>query len=52
MTFTTDNTDGYTVNELAALNAELATRLSSIDVTDTDARADAEKAFHDEVAGR
>jgi hypothetical protein len=33
--FTTDNTEGYTTAELAALNAELAIRLSAI--ADTDA---------------
>jgi hypothetical protein len=47
--FTTDNTEGYTTVELAALNAELAARLAAVDF---DERADVEKAFHDEVAAR
>ena len=47
--FTTDNTDGYTTEQLAALNAELAKRLVGVDDAD---RADVEKAFADEVAGR
>jgi hypothetical protein len=50
--FTADNTEGYTAAELATLNAELAQRLASIPVDDVDARAAAEKAFSDEVAGR
>jgi hypothetical protein len=49
MTFTQDNTQGYTDAELAALNAELAQRLDSVDDED---RADIEKAFADEVAAR
>lgn len=52
MAFTTDNTQGYTDAELAALNAELAAKLTAIDPDDTDARAEVEKAFHDEVSGR
>lgn len=52
MPFTIENTAGYTVTELAALNAKLAARLSAIDASDTDARAEAEKAFADEVARR
>ena len=50
--FTADNTEGYTQADLDALNAELAERLSTINPDDIDARADAEKAFHDEIAGR
>lgn len=50
--FTTDNTDGYTQAQLDALNVELTERMATIDPNDTDARADAEKAFHDEVARR
>jgi hypothetical protein len=50
--FTQDNTSGYTEAELAALNAELATVLVAIDADDTDARAQAEKAFADEVSRR
>lgn len=52
MTYTMDNTEGYTAAELAALNVELAARLAQIDPDDVDARAEAEKAFHDEVARR
>jgi hypothetical protein len=53
MAFTTiDNTTGYTQAELDALNAELAERLAEIDPDDTDARAEAEKAFADEVSRR
>lgn len=52
MAFTIDNTEGFTPAELAALNAELAERLATIPADDTDARAEAEKAFHDEVARR
>lgn len=52
MAFTTDNTEGYTAAELAALNAELAERLATIPADDTDARDAAEKAFADEVARR
>lgn len=47
--FTTDNTEGYTAQQLAALNSELAQRL--VDVADED-RADVESAFNDEVARR
>jgi len=50
--FATDNTQGYTASELAALNAELAARLASIPEGDVEARVEAEKAFHDEVARR
>jgi hypothetical protein len=50
--FTTDTTAGYTAAELAALNAELAQVLASIPENDTDARAEAEKAFADTVAAR
>ena len=50
--FTADNTEGYTAAELAALNAELAARLASIPESDAEARAEAEKAFHDEIARR
>ena len=52
MAFTTDNTEGYTDAELAALNAEMALKLALLPHDDTDARAAAEKAFHNEVAGR
>lgn len=50
--FTRDNTEGYTQAELDALNAELAQRLAAIDPDDTEARAEAEKAFADEVSRR
>ena len=52
MAFTTENTYGYTDAQLDALNTELAQRLSDIPVDDVEARASAEKAFHNEVAGR
>lgn len=47
--FTTDNTEGYTAEQLAALNAELAERL--VDVPEDEIEA-VTKAFSDEVAGR
>lgn len=50
--FTDENTTGYTAEEIAALNAELAERLALIDPNDTDARTAAEQAFNDEVARR
>lgn len=49
MSFTQDNTAGYTDEQLAALNAELAQRMEN--VADED-RTAAEQAFADEVAGR
>lgn len=49
MAFTQDNTTGYTDAQLAALNEELAQRLKGVPDED---RADVEKAFYDEVAGR
>lgn len=49
MTFTQDNTTGYTDEQLAELNEELAQRLEGVDEDD---RADVEKAFADEVASR
>lgn len=53
MTFTADNTEGYTAAELAALNAELAARLQVAGVEPgSDEAAEIEKAFADEVAGR
>jgi hypothetical protein len=51
-TFTTDNTEGYSATELAALNAELAERLAGIDEADTDLIEQVSKSFADEVAGR
>ena len=50
--FTTDNTAGYTTEELAALNAELAAILAEIDENDVEAHYAAEKAFADEVSRR
>lgn len=47
--FTQDNTTGYTNDQLAALNAELAQRLAGVDASELEA---VEKAFADEVAGR
>lgn len=53
MAFTSDNTEGYTAAELAALNAELAQRIAAAGVEPgSDEAAAIEKAFHDEVAGR
>ena len=50
--FTTENTTGYTQQELDALNAELVERLAGIDPDDIDARQEVEKAFADEVSHR
>lgn len=50
--WTTDNTEGYSQEELDALNAELARRLAVIDPNDTDAINEATKAFADEAARR
>jgi hypothetical protein len=44
------NTDGYTAEEINALNDELETRLAGID--DTDRRSEIEKNFSDEVSHR
>ena len=53
MTFTADNTDGYTAAELAALNEELAQRLVVAGAeVGSDEAAEIEKAFYDEVARR
>lgn len=53
MTFTADNTEGYTAAELAALNAELAERLKAAGAEPgSDEAQEIEKAFHDEVARR
>jgi len=53
MTFTAQNTEGYTAAELAALNAEFEARLAAAGVEPgSDEAADLEKAFSDEVAGR
>jgi hypothetical protein len=49
--FTQQNTDGYTNQELAALNLELEERLSGLE-PGTDEYDDAEKAFNDEVSRR
>jgi hypothetical protein len=50
--FTTENTTGYTADELAALNAELTERLAQIDSDAIEARNAAEQAFADEVSRR
>lgn len=50
MPFTEDNAAGYTVEQIEALNAELAERLEGIE--DRDQREAIEKAFADEVARR
>lgn len=47
--FTTDNTEGYTTQQLAAFNAELAQRLVGVHEAD---RAAVEQAFADEIASR
>lgn len=53
MAFTTDNTEGYTAAELAALNAELAKRLAEAGVEPGSEEAIAiEQAFADEVSRR
>lgn len=53
MAFTTENTEGYTAAELAALNAELAARISDAGAEPgSDEALEIEKAFHDEVARR
>jgi hypothetical protein len=52
MTFTTDNTAGYTAAELAALNVELAAVRARIAADDVEALAEAEDAFADQVARR
>lgn len=53
MTFTTDNTEGYTAAELAALNAEFEARLAAAGVEPgSDEALAMEKAFADEVARR
>jgi len=49
--FTQQNTEGYTDQELDALNTELEERLSGLE-PGTDEYYDAEKAFSDEVARR
>ena len=49
--FTSDNTDGYTANQLAALNAELTAKLDGVEPNSDEANA-IEKAFSDEVASR
>lgn len=50
MAFTDENTTGYTADQIAALNAELATRLAGIE--NPEDRIAAEQAFADEVARR
>jgi hypothetical protein len=49
--FTTDNTIGYTQQQIAALNAELAALLAGTE-PNSDEAAQIEKAFSDEVASR
>jgi hypothetical protein len=49
--FTQQNTDGYTDQELDALNAELVERLADLDPGSDDYQQ-AEKEFHDEVSRR
>lgn len=52
MTFTAQNTEGYTAEQLLALNAELDVRLAALDQDDAEALHDALKAFSDTVAAR
>lgn len=53
MTFTSDNTEGYTAAELAAFNAEFEARLAAAGVEPgSDKAHEVKKAFADEVAGR
>lgn len=49
--FTLDNTTGYTAEQLAELNDELAERLAGLE-QGTYEYYQAEKAFQNEVAGR
>jgi hypothetical protein len=49
--FTQQNTDGYTDQELEALNAELNDRLSGLE-PGSDEYQQTEKSFHDEVSKR
>lgn len=49
--FTQDNTEGYTDEQLAALNEELHERTRHL-ALDSDEYQQAEKAFSDEVARR
>lgn len=51
--FSTDNTEGYTVAQIEALNAEFAARLEAAGVeAGSDEAMEMEKAFADEVARR
>lgn len=53
MTFTSENTTGYTQAELDALNAEFEARLEAAGVEHgSDEALEMAKAFSDEVAGR
>jgi hypothetical protein len=49
--FTQQNTEGYTDQELDALNAELEERLADLDPS-SDEYQQTEKAFYDEVSRR
>lgn len=49
MTFTMENTEGYSQAQLDFLNSEMAIRLAEVDPNDTDALRRAEKAFSDDV---
>ena len=49
--FTTDNTDGYTVKQLAEFNEELAQRLDGVEPGSDEAHQIA-KALADEIASR
>jgi hypothetical protein len=50
--FRQDNTEGYTNEQLAALNAEAETRVTELMQTCGIDRDHAEKAFADEIARR
>lgn len=52
MSFTSDNTEGYTRAELAGFNAELAERLAGIDPHDLWLIEEVTKSISDEVGRR
>ena len=53
MTFTMDNTEGYTQSEIDAINTELSQRLALAGIEPgTDEAMEFEKAFADEISSR
>lgn len=52
--FTTDNTEGFSASEIAAMNAELTTRLNEMraDGADEDTLTQAMKSISDEICNR